>query len=112
LRDDAVIRLLAADALADAGVEVIEAENADDVVAMLQSRGATIDVLFTEVQLSGTMDGWQLVQHVHQHWPGIGILVASGRGTLAATLPPASRFLAKPYTLDRLVAHVQELAAA
>jgi two-component system, response regulator PdtaR len=111
--DDALVRMLATDVLVQAGFEVIEAENADGALAILQSRGATIDVLFTDVQMPGAMDGLQLAHHVHHRWPAIGVLVASGRATPAlAALPPGSRFLAKPYRLGQVVAQVQELAAA
>jgi len=111
--DDAQIRMLAADALVEAGFEVVEAEHADDALAILQSWGTAVDVLFTDVQMPGAMDGLQLARHVRSRWPGIGVLVASGRATPApAMLPPGCRFVTKPYKLGQVVAEVQELAAA
>jgi CheY-like chemotaxis protein len=111
--DDALVRLLATDALLDAGFEVAEAGSGEEALAILQSRGAAVAVLFTDVQMPGAVNGLQLARQVHDQWPAVGVLVASSWSNMgAAELPPGSRFVAKPYRLGHVVEHVQELAAA
>ena len=61
--------------------------------------------------MPGTMDGLALVHHVHEHWPNIRLLVASGKARLGATdLPPGCHFLPKPYDLQSTVDRVRQMA--
>jgi DNA-binding NtrC family response regulator len=110
--DESLIRMYAADVLIAAGFEVIEATDAAEALAALEARNATISVLFTDIHMPGPIDGLTLAHHARRKWPGIGLLVTSGKGRPdRSALPPKCRFLAKPYDLSHVVKHVRELAA-
>ena len=113
VEDESDIRLMVAEALADAGFDVFEAEHADEAVAILQDRAVDVHALFTDVNMPGSMDGIALAHHSCRNWPWIVLLISSGRprpSTMA--MPPASRFLAKPYHPDHVVMHLQEMLVA
>jgi len=106
VEDDPLLRLAAVSALEDAGLEVLEAACADDALALLLDRDG-VDVLFTDVDMPGGMDGMQLATMVGFRWPSTRLLVTSGG------LPPAERgygrlgdFLPKPYRDETVVARV------
>ena len=108
--DEAAIRTLAAEVLAEAGFTVVEAAHADDALAIMESRA--VNVLFTDVQMPGSMDGLELARYVRRHWPRVEVLIASGNKAPSSTeMPDGSRFLHKPYSSGRLVADVRELIA-
>ena len=108
--DESALRMLATEVLAEAGYTVVEAARADDALAIIKSR--PVDLLFTDVQMPGSMDGLELARHVRRHWPRVAVLIASGNSNPASTeLPYGSRFLRKPYSTNQLLADVRELAA-
>jgi len=110
VEDETLIRIVAMNALSDAGFHVIEAEHADIALDLLQLKATTIHLLFTDVHMPGTMNGLELARHANTCWPWIALLVASGQAKPHQTeLPFGSRFLAKPYNLEHVVAHVREL---
>src|SRR5450631_4491180 len=78
VEDDPLLRELAAEFLEDAGFLVLEAGDAEQAVDLLQSR-SDIAVLFTDINMPGSMDGLELAHAVHDRWPPIKILVASGQ---------------------------------
>jgi len=98
VEDDHLLRLDAADMVAAAGFDVVEAANADEAVAILESRN-DITVVFTDVQMPGSMDGLKLARAVRGRWPPIKIVTTSGqRITEETDLPEGGRFLPKPYS--------------
>jgi CheY-like chemotaxis protein len=98
--DEPMIRMIAADELESAGFSVLEAATADEALEILQSR-RDVGVLFTDVNMPGQLDGLALAELVHDRWPEIKLVVASGR-PLQRGVPDASTFLTKPYTGDQL----------
>jgi CheY-like chemotaxis protein len=74
---DILIRMIIADYLRDCGYKVFEAVTADDVLPVLES-GQKIDVIFAEVQLSGSMDGFGLAQWVREKHPDVDVTLTSG----------------------------------
>ena len=111
VEDEFLVRALMADVLADAGFEVREANHAEEALAIVQAGPADVSLLFTDIHMPGTMDGLALVHHVHEHWPNIRLLVASGKARLGATdLPPGCHFLPKPYDLQSTVDRVRQMA--
>jgi two-component system, response regulator PdtaR len=103
------LRMLAAQFLKEEGFETLEAGDADQAVAMLESR-SEIAVLFTNIDMHGSMNGLKLARVVHNRWPAIGILIASGHVRLPpADLPPNGRFLGKPYRAAAMVAELHSL---
>ena len=112
VEDEALIRALMVDVLTEAGFDVLEAEHADEALAIMQAEAYRVSVLFTDIHMPGRMDGIGLVHHVHQHWPEVRLLIASGKARLGGSdLPPGCNFLPKPYNLHDTVQRVRQLAA-
>ena len=98
VEDTALIRMDALDLVSTAGYEALEACNADEAIVILESRD-DIDLMFTDVQMPGSMDGLRLSHYVHEHWPPVKIILASGMEIPEENrLPVGSRFFSKPYS--------------
>ena len=110
VEDEPFLRMSAADTIADAGFEVLEAENADEAVRILESR-LDIRIVFTDVDMPGSMDGLKLAAAVRGRWPPIEIIVTSGhRSVKESELPERSLFMPKPYEFNRLVEALRRMA--
>jgi CheY-like chemotaxis protein len=110
--DELLVRIVAAEIFTDAGFEVIEADHAEEALEALKSRAAEVDLLFTDINMPGRLNGLGLARHVHEVWPDIALLITSGRRPPPTThMPEGSRFLAKPYVSNQVVAQVQTLLA-
>ncbi|MDB5661117.1 MAG: two-component system response regulator [Cypionkella sp.] len=102
VEDSFLIRLNALDTIARTGYEALEAQNADEAILILETR-QDIDLVFTDVQMPGSMDGIELCQYVRILWPHVKLLVASGVFQLQEqSLPSGCIFLSKPYS-DRAI---------
>jgi CheY-like chemotaxis protein len=111
VEDELLQRLFAADFLADRGYEVIEAANADQAIAILERR-PDIRIVFTDVNMPGSMDGLRLVEVIRKRWPPVLLIVTSGKNALGDDdLPAGGRFIPKPYTSEQVIDVVQQLAA-
>jgi CheY-like chemotaxis protein len=109
VEDDFLLRLDSAETIEHAGFEVIQAANADEAIAILNVR-PDIHVVFTDIQMPGSMDGLKLARFVRDRWPPIKIVATSGRVVVGAgDLPAGSVFLAKPYRSAALVSALREL---
>ncbi|WP_322516923.1 response regulator [Rhodopseudomonas palustris] len=97
VEDNTVIRMGAVDLVLSAGYEALEAHDADAAIRILESRD-DIDLVFTDVQMPGTMDGIKLSYYIRDRWPPVKLIVASGDAILEeSSLPTGSRFFSKPY---------------
>jgi two-component sensor histidine kinase/CheY-like chemotaxis protein len=109
VEDEMVLRMRAVDIVEDAGFTPIEAVNADDALAILESR-SDIEMLFTDIQMPGSMDGLKLAHAVHERWPLIKIILVSGQLTLTdADKPVDSRFYGKPLDVKHMIAELQDM---
>jgi two-component sensor histidine kinase/CheY-like chemotaxis protein len=109
VEDEMMLRMRAVDIVEDAGFTPIEAVNADEALAILESR-SDIELLFTDIQMPGSMDGLKLAHAVHRRWPSIKIILVSGKLTLAeAEKPTDSRFFGKPLEVKQMIAEMQEM---
>jgi CheY-like chemotaxis protein len=98
-----------ANVVADAGFTAVEAANADEAVAILESR-SDIALLFTDIQMPGSMDGLRLAQIVHDRWPAIKIVLVSGRVELSERDRPVnSRFFQKPFAIKLMIEGLQDM---
>ena len=112
VEDEAFVRLLGADTLAHAGFRVIEAGDGKEALAFLEA-DSDVQLLLTDVNLTGILDGLALAQQVHERWPRIGIIVVSGQASPQPhELPPGSHFHRKPYDADAVIRHARELTTA
>ena len=109
VEDEMVLRMRAVDIVEDAGFNPIEAVNADDALAILESR-SDIELLFTDIQMPGSMDGLGLAHAVHVRWPSIKIIVVSGQlNPPSIDLPPCSRFFGKPLEPGQMIAQMRNM---
>jgi two-component system, response regulator PdtaR len=109
VEDDPLLRMHAVDIVEDAGFTAIEAENADEAIAILEKR-SDITVLFTDIQMPGSMDGLKLAHAVRDRWPPVKIVVVSGQTALTQNdLPANSRFFSKPFHGEQMIKDLQAL---
>ena len=107
-----VLRLRAVDIVEDAGFTAVEAVSADEALAILESR-SDISLLFSDIQMPGSMDGLMLAHAVHERWPAIKIILVSGQVRLSDTDKPAdSRFFGKPLVVKQMISELQEMVGA
>jgi two-component system, response regulator PdtaR len=109
VEDDVLLRMDAVDIIRNAGFEAVEAANADEAIAILEAR-PNIHVVFTDIQMPGSMDGLKLAKFVKYRWPPIKIVATSGLVKVSREdLPAGGRFLAKPYTPAEVIRTLHEL---
>lgn len=111
VEDEALLRMNAVDIVHQAGFEVLEACTADEAIEILEARD-DIRVVFTDIQIPGSMDGLKLARAVRGRWPPIQIIATSGRVEVSEQdLPQGGRFLPKPYTTRQVILLLQEMTA-
>jgi two-component sensor histidine kinase len=109
VEDEMLLRMRAVDIVEDAGFTAVEAINADDALAVLESR-SDIELLFTDIQMPGSMDGLKLAYAVHERWPLIKIILVSGQLKLTdSDRPPDSRFFGKPLDVKQMIAEMRDM---
>tara|TARA_R110000751_G_scaffold175140_1_gene281393 strand:+ start:143 stop:634 length:492 start_codon:yes stop_codon:yes gene_type:complete len=109
VEDEPLIRFTMLDALEEVGHVVLEAANADEAMVLLRNR-TDVDIVFTDVNMAGSMDGIQLAQRVRALRPHIGIIITSGVVRLdPMLLPTRTFFLPKPYQHDTVLTAVHSL---
>lgn len=110
VEDDKLLQLLTVDIVETAGFVAVHADNADEAVAILEAR-SDIALLLTDINMPGSMDGLILAHAVRDRWPLIKIIIVSSQ-IPKSDLPTDSRFLAKPYLGEKLIAEVRLLIEA
>lgn len=109
VEDDEILRMCTANVVADAGFMTVEAANADEAIAILESR-SDIALVFTDIQMPGSMDGLGLAQTVHDRWPAIKIILVSGRVELSERDRPVnSRYFQKPFAMKQMIEGLQDM---
>jgi CheY-like chemotaxis protein len=109
VEDEMLLRMRAVDMVEDAGFISVEAVDADEAVSILESR-SDIALLFTDIQMPGSMDGLGLAHAVHERWPPIKIILVSGQLKLAnLDIPANSRFFGKPLEAGEMIAEIQDM---
>src|ERR1700692_768435 len=107
VEDDVFERMGASDMFLDAGYEVLDASSADEALRFFEA-GSDIRLLFTDVSMPGAMNGAELARHVAARWPGVGIILASGRPR-PDQLPQRMRFHEKPYMPSDVLREAEEM---
>lgn len=111
VEDDGIIRMGAMDLMRRAGFEAIEAATADEAIKILEVR-RDIHLVFTDVEMPGSMDGLKLSHYIRERWPPIKLIVASGRTIIEQSqLPEGARFYTKPYDDNDIVQSILQLVA-
>lgn len=111
VEDELLIRLQVVTQLEDEGFEVFEASNADEEIALFSTH-STINLLFTDIDMPGSMDGLKLAAAVRDRWPPVKIIVTSGYRRVEITdMPDGSVFLSKPYVQLAVLHSMRSLLA-
>ncbi|HEV7433903.1 MAG TPA: response regulator [Pseudorhizobium sp.] len=109
VEDEPLLRLNIVDNLADAGFVVSEASNASEAIMVL-NQNHDIRLVFTDVDMPGSMDGIRLAAYIRDRWPPLKIIVTSGyRRVSDGDIPPESHFFSKPYDPRKIVRSMQQM---
>jgi two-component sensor histidine kinase/CheY-like chemotaxis protein len=112
VEDEMILRMRAVDIVEDAGFCPVEAINADEAISILESQ-SDISLLFTDIQMPGSMDGLKLAHAVHDRWPSIKIILVSGHVQPSdAERPANSRFFVKPLGVEQMTTELQAMVGA
>jgi len=102
VEDEILIRELVAEELAEAGYIVVVANDADQAIAILEAR-QDIHLVFTDINMPGSMDGLKLAAAVRDRWPPVHIIITSGK-IRPLEIPANALFIPKPYVGENVVA--------
>jgi CheY-like chemotaxis protein len=109
VEDEAFLLFAIVDDLREAGFDVLEASNAEQAIEILERR-PDIGILFTDIDMPGSMDGLRLSAAVRDRWPPIRVIITSGKRRPAQeAMPVGGVFLPKPYALEAVTATIQGL---
>lgn len=115
VEDEVLIRMATSDYLQECGFKVLEASTAAEAITMIQAGEGPIDLVFSDVQMPGEMDGFGLARWVREHRPGMAVLLTSGDAKMAdaATgLCEKLDILPKPYDFEFAVARIRQFLGA
>lgn len=111
VEDETIVRMDIAMSLQDEGFIVLEASNADEAIGLLDAH-PEIRLMFTDIDMPGSMDGLRLAEAVRDRWPPIKIIIASGQRQLRDDLLPIEgKFFSKPYDHARIISAMREMLA-
>jgi len=114
VEDDILLRLSIAAYLRDCGYRVIEAADADEAVLVLEQPALEVDILFSDVEMPGAMDGFGLAQWTRANRPGLDIILAGSvpRAVNAAATLCEEGTVPKPYEPQAVHDRIRRLLAA
>ena len=99
--DEPILRIEAIEILEDAGFAVYDTPDADGALRFLEHRHADVGLLFSDVEMPGRMDGFELARTASARWPHIAIVVCSGvLRPGPGALPHGAHFIDKPFSPD------------
>lgn len=109
IEDEPIIRMTVADDFVAAGFEVLEASNADEALAILESE-RQITAIFSDIDMPGSMDGLELAWLVRDRWPPVQIILTSGhKKPQTRELPDRVHFFPKPYLHQTVISALKSL---
>jgi CheY-like chemotaxis protein len=112
VEDSPLILMSALDLVANAGFEGVGAASADEAIAILEAR-ADIRLVFTDIEMPGSIDGMKLAHYIRNRWPPIHLMVASGTAIQEESqLPTGSMFFSKPYDNNTLIKEMTRMLSA
>lgn len=111
VEDETFIRMDVVEMLRAAGFDIVEATNADEAIQMLE-RDSDIRLIFTDIDMPGSMNGLKLAAAVRDRWPPVRIIATSGHFKIqAGDLPADARFIPKPYQSAQIISAIRELTS-
>lgn len=110
VEDDPIILMETAYILEDAGFRVHESYNGDEAIAHLAEHWESTVLLFSDVDMPGTLNGFALARHVSAHWPLIEIVIASGHAfPNEGDMPDKATFIVKPFNQRMVHDHLTKI---
>ena len=107
LEDDEIIRSLMVDVLEDFGAVVTSFPSADEGMIFLERTSDPVDLIVSDIQMPGLLNGYDLSKVVAHRWPSLPVVLTSGNTVMAAQLGNTVKFLPKPWSTERLLHCVQ-----
>jgi CheY-like chemotaxis protein len=110
--DDVLVRMVIADYLRQCGYRIIEAANADEALIVLQHKEATVDVVFTAIEMPGARDGFELSRWVRENRPDVEMVMAGSLARAASTagdLCDRGPHKKRPYETTSIITQVNQL---
>jgi DNA-binding NtrC family response regulator len=111
VEDEILLRAAVAEFLRDSNYRVLEASNAVEAQAVMQSK-EPIELVFSDVRMPGELSGFDLAAWIRQQYPDVSVLLTSGFFDLQSASGYGKEhglILQKPYSFDELLAHVKRL---
>ena len=114
VEDEVLVRAPIAQYLRDCGYKVIEAANADEAMTLLMHKETVVDIVFSDIEMPGAVDGFGLAKWIREHRPGLDVLLA---GTVPRSVENAQQLceqgsVPKPYDAQIVHNHIKRLLAA
>lgn len=110
VEDEMLVRMNTVEMVEEAGYAALEAANADEALAILDRR-SDIQIVFTDINMPGSMNGIELAGAIAENWPGIRVGLTSGRFILRdEDLPENDRFILKPFDTGQIANVLRDLA--
>jgi CheY-like chemotaxis protein len=107
VEDEYLVRDLVAREISEAGFGVVEAETAEEGLRIIEEQA--ISLLFTDIRLPGSMDGWGLAEQARKLTPDLPVIYATGYSDGAPRLVSGGVFLRKPYVPSAVIEHIRRL---
>lgn len=110
VEDEALLREVSAMEFEDAGFDVLAAADGDEALAYVANR-PDIDLLFTDISLRDSIDGWTIAERARAMRPDLAVIYATGYAPDAVKLVKDARFFKKPFLPTAIVAAAREMIA-
>ncbi|NML91165.1 response regulator [Sphingobium sp. TB-6] len=115
VEDEALVNMNVCEFLIDEEFTVFSAREAKEALMLMEALGGSVDLLFTDVNMPGGMDGFDLVRLTQERWPAVKILITTG-GRDSSDLPPDLQklgpMLMKPYKLEIMENTISNILAS
>lgn len=102
VEDEILIRDLISEELVIAGFDIVQVGTADRAIEVLEAR-QDIHLVFTDIDMPGSMDGLKLAAAVRDRWPPVHIIITTGKAR-PMSIPANALFIPKPYIVQNVVA--------
>lgn len=110
--DVPLVKTLVSEYLRECGFEVLEAATGEEAVSTLEA-GLRVDIVFSDIELGGPLDGYALARWVHDQRPGVRTVLGTGgeMGRKAVDICYEGAIIRKPYNLQYVVKRLHNALA-
>ena len=110
VEDESFVRFDVVNCLQEAGYAVVEAGSGEEAIALCKSQ-TLIDIVFTDINLGGSANGWDVVECFRTVRPDVPVVYTSGKSIDPGRCVSGSVFVSKPYHNGDILNVCQRLAA-